>query len=53
MREILVHLNVEAPDSDTRTADEIAAAIMAALEVGSDDESVSALIIVPAMSEEI
>lgn len=34
VREVLVHLNVEVPESDERTADEIAAVIMAALEVG-------------------
>lgn len=35
-RTILVHLNVTAPDDDARSADEIADAILAALEVGSD-----------------
>lgn len=33
-REILVHLNVEVPADDPRSADVIAEAVMAALEVG-------------------
>lgn len=52
-RTILIHLNVEAPDTDERTADEIVAAVMGALEVGSDDGSVRDLEIVNALSEEI
>ena len=37
-REILIHLNVEVPESDTRSAEEISDAISGALEVGSDNE---------------
>ena len=39
-RTVLVHLNVEVPAEDQRDADKIADALMAALEVGSDDEAV-------------
>jgi hypothetical protein len=39
-REILVHLSVELTNSDLRTPDEVADAILAAIEVGSDDDSV-------------
>ena len=42
-RTILVHLNVTVPDSDKRNADEVADAILAAIEVGSDDDSVREL----------
>lgn len=52
-REILVHLNVAAPVTDTRTADEIADAITGALEVGSDDDSVRDLTIVAPLAEDI
>lgn len=38
--EMLVHLNVSVPATDDRTSDEIGEAIAAALEVGSDDDSV-------------
>lgn len=34
MREILVHLNVEVPDADERSADGISAAILHTLEHG-------------------
>ncbi len=39
-RTILVHLNVEVPDDDRRLPHVIASAIYAAIEVGSDDDSV-------------
>lgn len=52
-RTILIHLNVEAPDTDERTADQIADAILAALEVGSDDNSVRELEIVAPLAEEV
>lgn len=42
-RTILVHLNVTVPVGDDRNADEIADAILAAIEVGSDDDSVRSL----------
>jgi hypothetical protein len=42
-RTILVHLNVSVPDGDERGADEVADAILAAIEVGSDDDSVRSL----------
>lgn len=53
MREILVHLNVAAPDGDDRTADQIAEALMGAVEVGSDDASVRGLTVVVALAEEV
>jgi hypothetical protein len=42
-RTVLIHLNVQVPDGDERNADEVADAILAAIEVGSDDDSVRAL----------
>jgi hypothetical protein len=52
-RTILVHLNVTPPEGDTRTANEIADAILAAVEVGSDDDSVRGLVIVAPLAEEV
>ena len=53
MRTILIHLNVTVPDGDEREADEIAKAVMAAIEVGSDDESVSELEVTCTLAEEV
>jgi hypothetical protein len=53
MREILVHLNVEGPDTDTRDADTVADAILSAYRVGSDHESTEGLEVVVAMAEEV
>jgi hypothetical protein len=53
MRTVLIHLNVEAPDDDPRTAEEISAAVMGAVEVGSDDDSVSGLVIEAVLTEEV
>jgi hypothetical protein len=52
-RTVLVHLNVQVPGTDDRDADAIADAVMAALEVGSDDESVADLKVVCPMAEEV
>lgn len=52
-RTILVHLNVAVPADDDRSAEEIADALMAALEVGGDDESVVRLLPTVALAEEI
>ena len=52
-RTILVHLNVDAPDSDERTPDQIADALLGALEVGSDDDSIRDLKAVCPLAEEI
>ncbi len=52
-REILVHLNVAAPTDDTRTPDEIADAILGAIEVGRDDDSLRRLEIVCPLAEEV
>lgn len=52
-RTVLVHLNVEVPDTETRTADQIADAILSALVVGGDDESVWELDIVCPLAEEL
>ena len=52
-RTVLVHLNVEVPPSDPRDAGQIANAVMAAIEVGSDDEELYHLTIVAPLAEEI
>jgi len=53
-RTILVHLNVTVPDEDDRTADKIADALLGAIEVGSDDDSVRGLAIgIPVFAEDI
>ena len=52
-RTILVHLNVTAPDSDTRDAGEIAGALLGALEVGQDEDSVRELTVEVALAEDI
>lgn len=52
-RIILVHLSVAVSESDKRTADEIADAIQAAYEVGSDDDSVRNLRVTAVLAEEI
>lgn len=43
-RTILVHLNVELPDSSTAGPDEVADMILAAIEVGSDSDQFRAVI---------
>ncbi len=53
MSEILVHLNVTAPSGDKRNANQIADAILAAIEVGQDDDSVRDLEIVCPLAEAI
>jgi hypothetical protein len=52
-RTILVHLNIEVPDTDTREADEIGEALVAAVHVGSDDDEVRELIVRNVLSEEM
>jgi hypothetical protein len=52
-RTILVHLSVDAPASDGRSANEIADALLAALEVGGDDDSVRSLEVVCPLAEEV
>ena len=52
-RTVLVHLNVEVPAADQRDATEIASALMEALEVGSDDESVYHLRPTVALAEDV
>lgn len=52
-REILVHLNVEVPDDDPRSAQEITDLVMGAIAVGSDTPAFADMWIVMAMSEEI
>lgn len=37
-RTVLIHLNVTVPDGDDRNADEVADAVLAAIEVGSDND---------------
>lgn len=44
-RTVLLHLNVEVPADDDRPVSEIVAAVLGAIEVGSDDESVSGLVV--------
>jgi hypothetical protein len=52
-RTVLVHLNVEVPAEDPRTAEQIGRALMGALEVGSDDESVYYLRPALALADEV
>lgn len=53
MRTVLVHLNVELPDDDERTAEQVTRAIEGAIEVGSDDPALDGLTVVVALSEEV
>lgn len=52
-RTILVHLSIEVPDEDDRSADQIADALLAALEVGSDDDTVRDLVVVAPLAEDV
>ncbi len=52
-RTILIHQNVQVPDDDDRTADQIKEAVDAAIEVGSDHESVRGLVIEAVLWEEV
>jgi len=52
-RTVLVHLNVEVPAEDGRNADQIADAILAAIEVGQDDDSVRDLKVGAPLAEEV
>lgn len=52
-RIVLLHLHVEVPEEDDRNADKIADAIEAALEVGSDDDSVKNLEVIITLAEEV
>jgi hypothetical protein len=52
-RTIIVHLNVQVPDDDPRLAAEIGQAILGAVEVGSDDDSVRDLVVTAPLSEQI
>lgn len=54
VRTVLVHLNVSVlNDNDSRTTEEIAGAILDALEVGGDDDSVRGLTIECPLAEEV
>ncbi len=53
MRTVLIHLNVDVPTGDGRSADQVADAILAAIEVGSDDDSVRDLTLHLPLAEEI
>jgi hypothetical protein len=52
-RTILIHLNVEVPGIVGSDANEVAAAVMAAIEVGSDDPSMAGFTISVALAEEV
>jgi hypothetical protein len=52
-RTVLVHLNVEVPAVDGRDANEIADALMVAIEVGSDHDLVRGLRIRIALAEDV
>jgi hypothetical protein len=52
-RTIIVHLNIELPDSDKRTADEIADAITESLSVSSDKDPVRFEDVVAPLAEEV
>lgn len=51
-RTVLVHLNVQVPPEDSRTPDQIGEAIAAAIEVGSDNETLDGLVVVVALCDE-
>src|SRR4051794_16198284 len=56
LREILVHFNVEVPTSDSRSADEIADAILGAVADARkvfDEDSVRGLKVVASLAEEV
>lgn len=52
-RTVLVHLSVEVPAGDGRSANEVADALMGAVEVGRDNEATEGLGVVVAMAEVI
>lgn len=52
-REILIHVNVRVPESDSRSAEEIEKIFSGVLEVGSDTEELNGITSVIAFSEEI
>lgn len=52
-RVILVHLNVQAANDDSRTTDEIVQAVQGAIEVGSDEDGLLGLDISVVLAEEI
>lgn len=52
-RIILIHLNVEVPGIVGSDAEEVAAAVMGAIEVGSDDPSMAGLKVTLALAEEV
>lgn len=51
MAVVLVHLNVETPPGDTRTADEVAESILAAFQVGYDGSDIAPLTVHVALAE--
>jgi hypothetical protein len=50
-RTVLMHLNVEVPDTDGRSVPELVAAVEAAIEVGSDNEALNDLVIETVLAE--
>lgn len=52
-RTILIHLNVEAHENDSRSAEEIAADVMGGIEVASEESPLSNLEIALALTEEL
>jgi hypothetical protein len=52
-RVVLVHLNVTVPGDDFRSPEQIGEALKGAIDVGSDDESVSGLFAHVALVDEI
>lgn len=52
-RTILIHVNVEVPGDDHRSRDEIVAAVLGSIEVGSDDDSVRDLKVTLPLVEEV
>lgn len=52
-RTVVVHLNVGLPVGDARSADEVRDAILGAVEVGQDDDSVRDLDVTCPLAEEI
>jgi hypothetical protein len=53
VRTVLIHVNAQVPDSDPRTAKEIADLVEGAIEVGSDNPALSAVEVTVVLAEEV
>jgi hypothetical protein len=52
-RTILLHVNADVPDSDPRSAEQIADAVRGALDVGSDDDMLAGVGLEIVLAEEV